>query len=389
MTMIYSLLSEIQNSKFSRSTTRQTRALERIIELFSSGSGSYSAQQIELFDEVFRALTGVIELKTRIRLAERVAPHPDTPAALARALASDEEIAVAGPVLSQSLALSDLDLASLARTQSQDHLYSIAQRQVLSEPVTDILVERGECEVVRAVAKNTGARISEEGFRGLVLKAAEDSELALHIGLRSDVPRHHFMRLLEVVSVEVCNRIVAGRQELAKPAREALTEVIDEINSEIRSASVDHRKAKKKVRRLNYWKELGEGKVHAAARAQDFEQAVLALSILARCSIEVAERAVLHENVGAVQIVGKAAGCSWATVKALLLMRAADRRLSKLDLDRARAHYERLEVQTAKRVLEFYESKRDLRPAANSAALETSAITIAVPTRRDRQIRGF
>ena len=377
MTMIYSLLSEIQNGEFSRSTTRQIKALERIIELFSSGSANYS-KQTGVMDEVFKALTGVIELKTRIKLANSVAPLPDTPPALARALACDEEIAVAGPVLSHSCVLSDSDIASLAGTQSQDHLYAIAQRQVLSERITDILIERGECKVVRAVATNTGARMSEAGFNGLILRAPGDSELALHIGLRPDVPRHHFMKLLEVVSAEVFNRIIAGNEELIEPAREAVTEVIDELNKEIRNASSDHRKARKKVRRLKYWNELGEGKVQAAARAQDFEQAVLALSVLARSSIEVVERAVLNANPGAVQIVGKAAGCSWTTIKALLLMRAAERRISKMDLEHARVHYERLDVRTAKRVLEFHESRRNLRVASKSAALKASA-TVSKP----------
>ena len=80
----------------------------------------------------------------------------------------------------------------------------------------------------------------------------------------------------------------------------------------------------------------------------------MALSVLASCPIETAERAILNENTGVVQVVAKAAGCSWATVKALLLMRAADRRLSEKDIARARDDFERLDTGTAKRVLEFH-----------------------------------
>ena len=371
--MVYSLLSEIQNSELSKSTKRQVRALVRITDLFASGSGSYSRDQIELFDNVFKALVEVIELKTRAKLARNIATFSDVPIALVRALAFDDEIAVAGPVLSQSSVLGEDDIALSARTKSQDHLFAIAQRTILGEAITDILIERGECNVVRAVAKNAGARISERGFRDLILRAGDDSELALHVGLRRDIPRHHFVRLLEIVSAEVCNKIIAADPQFSSAARDAVTEVIDEINDEVRDASLDHAKARKKVRRLKYWKELGEAKVHAAARAQDFEQAILALSVLARCPIEVAERAVLLENPGAVQIVGKAAGCTWATVKSLLLMRAADRRMSKMELDRAQENYERLEVQTAKRVLKFYESRRNRIEGTSSLAPDVSA----------------
>jgi uncharacterized protein (DUF2336 family) len=373
MTMIYSLLGEIQNGESFKLTKRQVKALVRITDLFAAGSSSYSRDQIELFDSVFKALVEVIELKTRVKLARRLATFADAPVGLVRALAFDDEITVAGPVLSQSMVLTDADIALSARTQSQGHLYAIAQRPFLAEAITDILIERGERNVVRAVANNSGARISERGFSDLVLKAGDDSELALHVGLRRDLPRHHFVKLLEIVSAEVCSKIMAADPHLSGFARDAVTEVVDEINDEVRRASSDHAKARRKVRRLKYWKELGEAKVHAAARAQDFEQAALALSILARCPIGVAERALLVENPGTVQIVAKVAGCTWATVKALLLMRVADRRMSKMDLDRAQENYEQLEVRTAKRVLKFYESRRNQVEGANSVSSEVSA----------------
>ena len=372
--MIYSLLGEIQNGDSSRLTKRQVKALVRITDLFAAGSGHYSRDQIDLFDNVFKTLVEVIELKTRIKLARRVAISADVPAGLVRALAFDDEVAVAGPLLSQSTVLSDADIAFSARTQSQGHLYAIAQRPFLAEAVTDILIERGERDVVRAVANNAGARISERGFSELVLKAGDDAELALHVGLRRDIPRHQFVKLLEIVSAEVCSKIIAADPQFSGVARDAVTQVIDEINNEVRRASSDHAKARRKVRRLKYWKELGEAKVHAAARAQDFEQAALALSILARCPIEVAERAVLAENPGTVQIVAKVAGCTWATVRALLLMRVADRRTSKMDLDRAQENYERLDVRTANRVLKFYELRRNQFEGASSMTSEISRV---------------
>jgi uncharacterized protein (DUF2336 family) len=388
MTTFYSLIGEIQDTPVSGSTMRQLRALTRITDLFVVGSAGYSRQQIELFDEVFKTLVAVIELKTRVKLARHLAINPDAPATLVRAFALDEDIAVAGPVLSQSAVLSDSDLAVSASTRSQSHLYAIAHRQTISEAICEILIGRGERDVVHAVAKNAGARISDRSFRDLVLRAGDDSQLALHVGSRRDIPRHHFLKLLETASVEVCSKLAAASPQFAEAVQGAVTQVVDEINLEVRDKSSDHAKAKTKVRRLKYWKELGEAKVHAAARAQDFEQAALALSILARCPIEVAERAVLNENPGAVQVVAKAAGCSWATVKSLLLMRVADRRLSKVDLDRARENFERLETRTAKRVLEFHDARRNApavasppiapKPATNSAALAANEWSDAV-----------
>ena len=367
MATFSSLIDEIQDATLSRSTKRQLRALRRITDLFVAGSGRYSNQQIELFDGVFKTLVSVIELKTRAKLARQVATNPNAPATLVRAFAFDDAITVAAPVLTQSTALSESDLVVSARTQSQGHLYAIAQRRTISEAITEILIERGEPIVVHTVAKNEGARFSDDSFRELVERSVDDTQLALHVGTRCDIPRHHFLKLLEIASAAVCSKMVAANPQFADAVQGAVTEVVDDINLEVRNKSRDHAKEKRKVRRRKYWKELGEADVHAAARTQNFEKAVMALSVLAGCPIEMAERAVLNENPGVVQVVAKAAGCSWATVKSLLLMTAADRRMSRVDLDRVRENYERLETRTAKRVLEFYDARRNVRTVASQS----------------------
>lgn len=73
-----------------------------------------------------------------------------------------------------------------------------------------------------------------------------------------------------------------------------------------------------------------------------------------------------------VQVIAKAAGGPGATVKALLLMRAADRRMSEKDIAQAREDFERLETRTAKSVLEFHRKRRNMhgiaRPAVGAGA---------------------
>ena len=373
MTAFSTLIDEIQDSTLSGLTKRQLKALTRITGLFLAGSGRHSKQQIELFDQVFKTLVAVIELETRVKLALHVATMPDAPAALVRAFACDDAIAVAAPVLSHSEALSDSDLVVHASTQGQGHLHAIAHRRTISEVITDILVERGEPIVVHTVAGNAGARFSENSFRELVARAGDDARLALHVGMRSDIPRHHFLKLLETASASVCARIAAAHPRFTDAVQDAVTDVVDDINLEVRNKSTDHVRAKSRVRRLQNWHELGEGNVHAAARSQNFEHAVMTLSVLACCPVEMAERAILSDNPGVVQVIAKAAGCSWATAKALLLMTVADRRMSEADLERARESFERLETNTARRVLELYKERRNDRTVASPPVLPEAA----------------
>jgi uncharacterized protein (DUF2336 family) len=373
MTMFSSLIDEIQDPALSGLTKRQLRALTRITDLFVAGAGRHSKKQIELFDGVFKTLVATIELETRAKLARHVATLRDAPATLVRAFAADDAVAVAGPVLSQSEALSDSDLVANARTQGQGHLRAIARRRTIGEIISAILIERGDADVVHTLAKNAGARFSDGSFRELVARADDDAQLALHVGMRHDLPRHHFLKLLETASASVCARIAAAHPQFTDAVHSAVTEVIDDINLEVRSRSPDHARAKFRVKRLQNWNELGEADIHAAARSQNFEQAAMALSVLARCPIEMAERAILSDNPGVVQVIAKAAGCSWATVKALLLMTASDRIMTETDLAQARENFERLEARTAIRVLEFYKERRSERPVASSPTVPGAA----------------
>jgi uncharacterized protein (DUF2336 family) len=374
MTSFQSLVSEVQDAVTSASTERHIRALTRMTDLFLAGSAGYSKRQVELFGEVFKVLVEVIELKIRVSLSQRFAADPNTPPALARAFAASDAAAVAAPMLTHSPALTESDLIVSARSQSQDHLYAIAQRRAVSEVVTDILIERGEPRVVHAVASNESARISDGGFGKLVQLSDDDVTLALRLGARRDIPRHHFLKLLESASADVCRRITAANPKLAEIVQGTVTEVIDGINGDVRKRCKDHVNARSRVKRLSEWKDLTEGDIHAAARAQDFERTVNALSVLAGCPIEIAERALLNANPGPLQVVAKAAGCSWATAKALLLMDVADRRISKSNLERARVNFDELEWKTAKRVLEFYEARRSARPIAPGQPAEIQAL---------------
>ena len=59
---------------------------------------------------------------------------------------------------------------------------------------------------------------------------------------------------------------------------------------------------------------------------------------------------------------------------------AAERKMSRMDLDRARENFERLEIRTARRVLEFYETRRGIGIPASQpvAAMESAGPAAAV-----------
>jgi uncharacterized protein (DUF2336 family) len=302
------------------------------------------------------------------------------PPKLVRLLAFDDAIEVAGPLLASSPQLTDHDLVDNAKTKSQEHLYAISQRLALSEEVTDVLVDRGNRRVVLSVARNTGARISLAGFGKLVTRARRDETLAHTVGKRSDIPRHHFLKLLETASASVRAKLEAANPEAAAAIRDTVAEVAGTIQREVRETSRQHAKATKAAKRRYKTHQLTEANVHASALSQEFEKTVVALSMLGPFPVDLVERALLEQGVDMVLILARAADCSRTTAKAILLMHAAGRGMSEQDLEKALTSFDRLGMETAKRVLRFHETRHKAREdAAADAAIDHADDDLASP----------
>ena len=114
---------------------------------------------------------------------------------------------MAGPLLAKSEHINDETLIVGAKTKSQEHLLAISQRALLSEQVTDALVEFGDRQVVINVAGNTGARFSQFGYSTLVTRSENDDELALKIWQRPGIPREHLLALFSTASDAVRSKL--------------------------------------------------------------------------------------------------------------------------------------------------------------------------------------
>src|ERR1700736_2924551 len=156
-----------------------------------------------------------IENSAKALLSNRLAPVDRAPPLTIRALAFDDVIEVAAPVLSQSERLDDEALIETARNKSQAHLMAISTRKVLSGAVTDVLVLRGNDEVIQSTVNNPGAEFTERGFTRLINRAEGDDNLATCVGLRPNIPRHLYLKLLAKASDTVRQRLEAANPQIA------------------------------------------------------------------------------------------------------------------------------------------------------------------------------
>jgi len=343
--------------------------LSRLTDLFIGGAARFSDDQVAVFDDVMARLITTIEAEARAKLSQRLAQIANAPSNVIQMLAFDDDIEVARPVLTLSERLDDRYLRANASAKSQQHLHAIAQRKSLSETVTDVLVERGDRDVVHSVVKNSGARFSDVGFRALVRRSTSDDALAIDVGRRSDIPRPHFLLLLERASNAVRVRLAAENPQASTAIEGVVAEVVSGIRSEARRASPDFAAAQAEVERLSRLRAIGEAEVYQYAHDRKFEETAIALSILCDTPIDVVERALLDPGAEIVLILAKVAGLSTTTTKAILLLRAAERGLSAKDLEQALSSFNKLQQDSARRVLGFFRTrtKKSAEPKVSPA----------------------
>ena len=144
-----SLICELESAVQSGSKSDRIDTLRRITNLFLATSERLNNDQIDVFDEVLGHLVKRMEARALKELSERLAPIENAPVGVIRALAHDDEIAVAGPVLTTSQRLTSDDLVQIANSKGQAHLLAISSRKRLDTVVTDVLVRRGDVQVHR------------------------------------------------------------------------------------------------------------------------------------------------------------------------------------------------------------------------------------------------
>ena len=162
-----SLIDELEDAVNKSDMRRRATTLRRLTDLFIVNGSGFSEQQIAMFDEVMSRLVIAIDSSARAEFGDLIAKHPNAPPRTSRVLALDDEIKVAGPILSHSRQFDDATLIEGAKTKSRNHLYAISQRELIGEAVTDVLVERGNEEVVRSTAANPGAQFPSTAARRL------------------------------------------------------------------------------------------------------------------------------------------------------------------------------------------------------------------------------
>jgi uncharacterized protein (DUF2336 family) len=339
---------------------RRDEAARRIADLFFQDAASLRPHHIDLFDDILLNLVPHAELITRAELAERLSLFGNAPRVLIGRLARENEILVAGPILRRSPVLDEEALLEIARVKGQSHLLAMSERPRLSPDLTDVIVKRGDRDVVRRTAGNAGAKFSETGYTELIKRASQDGVLTLTVGQREDLSDKRLKQLLagslDVVRRRLFDVVKPERQNAIKLAVAEITGVTERLEGKR-----DFVPAQRAILALHQTGNLNEAALLEFAKSFRYEESVAALSAMSGVKIPTLDNLISSDRYDPILIISRTIGLEWATVRALILLRLGPNRVAApSDIESARVNFAKLMPSTAERVVGFWKARQTI-----------------------------
>jgi uncharacterized protein (DUF2336 family) len=314
------LIREVEDKVASVPMDDRLAMLGRIIDLLRAQVVTLPKLHLEVFDAVIQRLSAEIELAARVELAEQLAPLANAPSGIVRQLAHDQP-PVARPLIAASSKLESQDLISIAVSRGQQHMRAIADRRALASDVTDVLVLRGDTEVVSAVASNSSARFSELGFQTLLHRAREDDAIRASITQRAEMLHLDIDAMLNTDAFQAEDKKKSERAEIRDRLNSAMESGIENVLKEADAARAAADRDDEEVEKLIAAGALDDDALARLADDKRHRALVLALAHLGRMELPSAERMISVADPKMLIFLLRSQNFSWATTRAVIAAR--------------------------------------------------------------------
>lgn len=335
-----------------KSSEKRLELLRRIADTFAVESEGPSQAVQYLLDEIVTKLVDQIESHDRASAASTLARLERLPENVAKSLAFDNDIEVARPIIQDYRGLPSAILVDLASNASQTHLEAIAGREAIEAAVTDIVVQRGNGQVVRTLAANHSAQFSRSGMSTMIGKAAQDERLQELLVSRTDLSLEAVGQLLPLVS----------QQLAAKLSSTDLTFSPAVVQDQVVSWVSDRKKHIVQVNRSIERIRAGSEKLDNVLTALLSERRLLDIAtVIAGVSDfdrDYGFNLVTQGKIDNVVVLLRALAVGWPTAQAVLALRI-DKLGSQLCGPMiSEASYESVDIAGAQRVIRFLKVRR-------------------------------
>jgi len=187
-----------------------------------------SPRESELIADVLIGIMRQAELDLREALAEKLSLMDSVPLRLVLQLTNDE-IEVAGPMLSRSPVLGDLDLIYTIKSKGPAYWQAVAKREAMSNQVINLLADTRDFETAITLTKNEGIKLTEHAVVVLSDMAQKSDELAMPLLRRDEVTKDIAEKLYNFVGEQVKSFITDSYGVKSASIADKVDEVIVEL----------------------------------------------------------------------------------------------------------------------------------------------------------------
>jgi uncharacterized protein (DUF2336 family) len=346
-------IAELEGAIEGGSPPRRAQMLRQLTRLFLSSVNRLDERQIGVFDDVLVRLIERVEASMLAQLSMTLCDLTSAPKQAVRRLACHEDPAVAGPILLKSNALSESGLIEIASHAGQQHLLAMAGRRTLSEASTDAILKRGDTIVCRALARNAGARFSDQGYSTLIATAGRDDDIADALVIRCDMPVKMLHALLSGTTRAVRARLLkVAAPELRGTIQAAIQSIAAQTDAKA-PEPIDYSEAKSSVLALSLAGKLGDSAVNRLAVHRQRTHVIAALSLLADAAIDTIAPLMEERDCCGVVVACRASRLNWQTTLAVINSRGHTPGLSQQELEQGKELFESLSLSVAQRTIRF------------------------------------
>lgn len=336
----------------------RNQLMTHVVQLYTLTTDRINPELLAVYDDVLVRLADLVEEEALAFVAEKLAPMARAPRAMMSKLAF-EPITVARPVLEQSTLLSDEELALIVEEKGLDHMDAIAAREEIAPLVSSAIVQHGNNPVKVKLARNDGAKFTEDSYSQLVQDSRSDERLQSTLAERDDLPVSVVRALVDVASVAVRRKLLRhGRPEVAKRVTEAAGLAAERLSNEQWLSRYDFEAAYRTVSMALKKQPVNEASVFAMANSGKYAEAVVMFALCAGVALEEAKHWSVRADCKPFLIVCKAMGFSDETVGTFLKLGPWLRRLNREDRERAMFDYQSLEPAMAKQIFGEWKKRR-------------------------------
>lgn len=190
----------------------QNRSVDNKANTAQKVTAYYNGHQItekglRLAEDIFRIMVQDVEIKVREILSDSLKNCKDIPRDIASKLINDHS-RVAVPFIKYYGNLTKEDLISILDMPNIDKQKAVAQRNNLSEDISQYIVDKCPEEVVGTLISNDSAHILERTYNTIVAKYSESETIKKHLVYRPDLPIPIIEKIINSLSEELQKRLI-------------------------------------------------------------------------------------------------------------------------------------------------------------------------------------